>query len=112
MPNLTGLSATGTAPWTSAMDNRLAKNAARREERARIVGKDGHALLAAALDPAAPSWLRQGAAVEILPRVCVQQFYLSAEVVQWPVADHGIPPSVLFLSSPYDTDAHLGRKRT
>ena len=28
-----------------AMDNRLAKNAARREERARIVGQDGHALL-------------------------------------------------------------------
>src|SRR4051794_41410133 len=26
-----------------AMDNRLAKNAARREERARIVGQDGHA---------------------------------------------------------------------
>ena len=43
-----------------AMDSRLAKNAARREERARIVGQDGHALLAAALDPAAPRWLRQG----------------------------------------------------
>ena len=95
-----------------AMDNRLAKNAARREERARIVGQDGHALLAAALDPAAPGWLRQVPAVEILRRVWVQQFYLSAEGVQWRTAEHGIPPSVLFLSSPYDTDAHLGRKRT
>lgn len=37
-----------------AIDDRLAKNAARRAERARIVGQDGHALLAAALDPAAP----------------------------------------------------------
>src|SRR5215217_7592613 len=27
-------------------------------------------------------------------------------------AEHGIPPSALFVSSPYDTDAHLGRKRT
>jgi transposase len=95
-----------------AMDNRLAKNAARREERVRIVGQDGHALLAAALDPAAPSWLRQVPAVEILRRVWVQQFYLSAEGVQWRTAEHGIPPSALFLSSPYDTDAHLGRKRT
>jgi hypothetical protein len=64
-----------------AMDDRLAKNAARRAERARIVGQDGHALLAAALDPAAPSWLRQVPAVEILRRVWVQQFYLSAEGV-------------------------------
>src|SRR3954462_9317374 len=112
MPNLTGLSATGTAPWTSAMDNRLAKNAARREEHVRIVGQDGHALLAAALDPAAPSWLRQVPAVEILRRVWRQQFYLSAGGVQWRTAEHGIPPSALFVSSPYDTDAHLGRKRT
>src|SRR3954463_16268566 len=51
-------------------------------------------------------------AVEILRRVWVQQFYLSAEGVQWRTAEHGIPPSALFVSSPYDTDAHLGRKRT
>ena len=55
-----------------AMDDRLAKNAARREERARTVGGDGHALLAAALDPAAPGWLRQVPAVETLRRVWVQ----------------------------------------
>jgi transposase len=95
-----------------AMDDRLAKNAARRNERARTVGQDGHALLAAALAPAAPGWLRQVPAVEILRRVWVQQFYLSAEGVQWRAAEHGIPPSSLFLSSPHDTDAHLGRKRT
>ncbi len=87
-----------------AFDDRLAKNAARRDERARTIGQDGHALLTAALDPAAPGWLRQVPAVETLRRVWVQQFYLSAE--------HGIPPSSIFLSSPYDIDAHLGRKRT
>jgi len=95
-----------------ATDDRLAKNAARRDERARTVGEDGHALLAAAFDPSAPCWLRQVPAVEILRRVWVQQFYLSAEGVQWRTTEHGIPPSSLFLSSPYDTDAHLGRKRT
>jgi len=95
-----------------AFDDRLAKNAARREERARTVGQDGHALLAAALDPAAPGWLRQVPAVETLRRIWVQQFYLSAEGVPWRTAEHGIPPSSIFLSSPYDIDAHLGRKRT
>ena len=94
-----------------AFDDRLAKNAARREERARTIGQDGHALLAAALDPAAPGWLRQVPAVETLRRVWVQQFYLSADAVQWRTAEHGIPPSSIFLSSPYDTDARLGRKR-
>ncbi len=95
-----------------AFDDRLAKNAARREERARTVGQDGHALLAAALDPAAPGWLRQVPAVETLRRVWVQQFYVSAGGVSWRTAEHGIPPSSIFLSSPYDTDAHLARKRT
>ena len=95
-----------------AFDDRLAKNAARRDERARTVGQDGHALLAAALSPAAPDWLRQVPAVETLRRVWVQQFYLSAEGVQWRTAEHGTPPSALFLSSPYDADAYLARKRT
>ena len=95
-----------------AFDDRLAKNAARRDERARTVGQDGHALLMAAFDPAAPGWLQQVPAVETLRRVWVQQFYLSAEGVSWRTAEHGIPPSALFLSSPHDTDAHLGRKRT
>jgi len=95
-----------------AFDDRLSKNAARRDERARSIGQDGHALLAAALDPEAPGWLRQVPAVETLRRVWVQQFYLSAEGVSWRTAEHGIPPSSIFLSSPYDTDAHLGRKRT
>ena len=95
-----------------AFDDRLAKNAARRDERARTIGQDGHALLTAAFDPAAPGWLRQVPAVETLRRVWVQQFYLSAEGVSWRTAEHGIPPSSIFLSSPYDVDAHLGRKRT
>ena len=52
-----------------AVDDRLAKTPTRWEERARTIGQDGHALLAAALDPAAPSWLWQMPAVEILRRV-------------------------------------------
>ena len=79
-----------------AVDDRLAKNAARRDERAQTVGGDGHALLAAALDPAAPGWLRQVPAAKTLRRVWVQQFYVSAESVQWRTAEHGIPPFSTF----------------
>ena len=57
-------------------------------------------------------WLRQVPAVEVLRRVWVQQFYPSRDGVQWRTAEHGIPPSSIFLSSPCDADAHLGRKRT
>ena len=95
-----------------AMDDRLPRNAARREERGRAIGQDGHALLQAVLDPTAPPWLRQLPAVETLRRVWVQQFYLSAEGVRWRTTVDGIPPAATFLSSPYDPDAHLGRKRT
>ncbi len=95
-----------------AIDDRVAKNAARWEKRARIVGQDGHVLPTAALDPAAQGWLRQVPAVEILRRVWVQQFYVSAEGMSWRTAEHGIPPSPVFLSLPYDTNAHLAHKRT
>ncbi len=95
-----------------AMDDRPPRNAARREERGRAIGQDGHALLQAVLDPTAPPWLRQLPAVETLRRIWVQQFYLSAEGVRWRTTVDGIPPAATFLSSPYDPDAHLGRKRT
>ena len=97
MPSLTGRSVTGTAPLTIAW---------RRTQPAGTSAPGPSARMATR------SWLRQVPAVETLRRVWVQQFYLSAEGVQWRTAEHGIPPSSLFLSSPYDTDAHLSRKRT
>ena len=42
----------------------------------------------------------------------MQQFYLWGEDVHWRSAKEGIPPAALFISSPYDLDAHYARKGT
>jgi len=64
----------------------------------------------------APAWLRAIPAVATLRRVWVQQFYResdgSGERLSWRTDRQGLPPASLFISSPYDPDAHLARKRT
>jgi transposase len=51
-------------------------------------------------------------AVETLRRVWLQNFYQHDDAFQWRTEELGIPPARLFLSSPYDVDAHLGKKGT
>jgi transposase len=63
-------------------------------------------------DPTAPSWLRAIPAVETLRQIWVQQFYVEADALRWRTEQEGIPPSARFISSPYDLDAHLGKKGT
>ena len=92
-------------------DADLPKGQAAREAFAVQVGDDGHALLAAAYAPDAPSWLREVPAVETLRRVWVQQFRLEEGAVRWRAADD-IPPAAVFIGSPYDADAHYARKST
>jgi hypothetical protein len=92
-------------------DADLPKGQAAREALAMLVGGDGHALLAAAYAPDAPSWLRAIPAVETLRRVWVQQFRLQDGAVRWRAADD-IPPAAVFIGSPYDEDAHYARKGT
>jgi transposase len=76
------------------------------------IGADGHALLKAIYAPGAPAWLREIPAVEMLRRIWVQQFYLEDERLYWRTDAQGLPPAARFISSPYDPDAHLARKRT
>ena len=54
---------------------RLPKERAARHALAETIGADGFQVLAAVYAPAAPTWLREVAAVETLRRVWVQQFY-------------------------------------
>ena len=85
-----------------------------REERqahAELVGADGDLLLSALYAADAPPWLREVPAVETLRRVWVQQYYLCGGLVHWRTEKEGIPPARLVVSSPYDPDARLGRKR-
>ncbi|MHB8576774.1 MAG: transposase [Dehalococcoidia bacterium] len=81
-------------------------------ELARTIGADGYALFAALDAPEAPAWLRAVPAVATLRRVWLQNYYQEGGALQWRTDELGIPPASLFLSSPYDLDAHLGKKGT
>jgi len=79
---------------------------------ATTIGRGGAAVLAAIYATEAPEWLRAVPAVHTLQRVWVQQYYTTANALRWRTEVDGIPPARVFISSPYDVEAHLGRKDT
>jgi transposase len=93
-------------------DARLPEGKAARQALAETIGRDGRTLLAAVDDPAAPGWLREIPAIQILRLVWIQQYYIEDGMLRWRTDEHGIPPSSRFISSPYDLDAHLATKGT
>ncbi len=94
-----------------AFDHYIPPGKEERQAHAELVGADGDLLLSAIYADDAPPWLREVPAVETLRRVWVQQYYPRNGVVRWRTAKEGIPPARLVVSSPYDVDARLGRKR-
>jgi transposase len=92
-------------------DERLPKEEQERETLARTIGADGFRLLAAIYAESAPPWLREIPAVEIARQVWVQQYYRDEAGLRWRKGDE-IPPAAQFISSPYDTDARYGKKRS
>ncbi len=94
-----------------AQDDRLPGKKEERRALSETIGADGVALLAAIYSADAPVWLREVPAVDLLRRVWVQNYYQSEGSTRWR-SDDDIPPSSLFLSSPYDQDAHYAKKRT
>jgi transposase len=60
----------------------------------------------------APRWLREVPAVQVLRRVWVQQYYTTKDGMRWRTDTDGVPPAREFINSPYDDEAHLGRKGT
>src|SRR5262249_55665932 len=93
-------------------DSRLPAGQEDRRACARQVGEDGYTLLAAVAAPEAPAWLKEVPAIETLRQVWVQQFYVEAGQVCWRTEAEGIPPSALFISSPYDVEARYAKKHT
>src|ERR1017187_1222848 len=92
---------------------------ARRDELAVAYAKDGYALLEAVYDSAAPAWLREFPAVDVLRRVLLQNYTRTItrdgrEVIRRrekePEGD-GLPPGHARIASPYDLDARWGVKR-
>lgn len=91
---------------------RLPKTKEAQLEFADTIGADGHRLLEATYRADAPHWLREVPAVDILRRVWVQNYLPTGAGVRWRTTEDGLPKASQFVSSPFDTDAHLGRNHT
>jgi transposase len=76
------------------------------------LGQDGVTLLNAIYAANAPAYLRTTPAVETLRRMWIQQYVVIGDRLGWRDEEHGVPPATLFISSPYDVDAHYGKKRS
>jgi transposase len=93
---------------------RLPGSQARRTELASQYGRDGYHLLEAAWAAAAPGWLRDLPAVEVLRQVWVQQYTRGQDgTVRRREAglESGLPPGRSRITSPYDTGARYSQKR-
>jgi transposase len=92
-------------------DYQWPKAAEARQQLSATFAQDGYYLLAAIGDEAAPPWLWQLPAVEVLRQVWVQQFYLDAQhQVHWRTPQES-PPTAQLIHSPYDVEARFSTKR-
>jgi transposase len=92
-------------------DAHLPSSEDKRQQWALTVGADGVALLTAIdTDPDSP-WLSMVPAVVTLRQVWIQNYQRTADTLSWRSNDN-IPPSALYISSPYDVQAHYAKKRT
>jgi transposase len=91
-------------------EGRLPKGKEAQRALADQIGRDGAELLDAISSADAPAGLREVPAVEMLRRIWVQNFLATEAGVRFRTAEDGLPPSARFVSSPYDQDAHLGKK--
>jgi transposase len=92
-------------------ESRLPVGEAERQAWAEVVGQDGSTVLSAVYAASAPAWLREVPAVGILRQVWVQNYQRTEGKLAWRAADN-LPPAALYVSSPYDLDAHYSKKRT
>lgn len=89
---------------------RLPKDKQEQQALAEVFGADGLYLLAQVYADAAPNWLREVPAIEILRRVWVHTFYQECGQVRWRDQDNQPPPAQR-ITSPYDLDARYSTKR-
>jgi transposase len=95
---------------------RLPTSTTKRAELVVGYGTDALVLLRAVGDSAAPPWLRELPAVDVLRRVLVQNYLVTTDAVGREVIrareaeQDGLPPGRTRLTSPYDTDARWAAK--
>jgi len=78
---------------------------------AEVIGADGASVLHAIYDAAAPLFLREIPAVEILRQVWIQNYTWSEGKIGWRSSED-IPPAARYIGSPYDVEAHYSKKRS
>jgi transposase len=76
-----------------------------------VIGADGASLLDAIYDAAAPNFLSEIPAVEILRRVWIQNYTWIDGKLRWRSSED-IPPAARYIGSPYDVEAHYSKKRS
>lgn len=89
---------------------RLPQKEAERLALGEQIGRDGLYLLTQIYAPTSAPELRQLEPVEVLRRVWVQQFYSDDDQTRWRKPGN-TPPGERLLTSPYDPDARLSKKR-
>lgn len=93
-------------------DSHLPEGQDARRALAVTIGEDGVFLLRAVYAANAPVWLRTIPAVEALRRMWMQQYVVIDDTLGWRSEEQGLPPASLFISSPYDVEAHYGKKHS
>ncbi len=92
-------------------DDRLPNSKTERNQMAVMMGHDGNYLLELIWSNSEVEWLRQIEAVEILRLVWIQQFFVDNGVLKLRESSN-CPPSTILISSPYDSDARRGNKKS
>ena len=92
-------------------ESRLPKSEGDRLALAQQIGADGQKVLAACFASLSPGWLREIPAIEVLRQIWVQNYFVEDEQLRWREGGN-LPPAMLFINSPYDPEAHRGKKRT
>ncbi|GHO82576.1 hypothetical protein KSZ_05820 [Dictyobacter formicarum] len=92
-------------------ERRLPSSQHERQELAETIGRDGALLLGVIFEPTAPPLLREIPAITILRQIWVQNYWYEDGQLRWR-SNENIPPSILYIGSPYDCQAHYSKKRS
>ena len=92
-------------------DSRVPVGETERRALAEEIGAQGRQLLDALFQQDAPLWVPHVPAVEVLRQVWVQNYQRINDTVVWR-ASEDIPPASRYIGSPYDEQAHYGKKRS
>ncbi|HEY7419546.1 MAG TPA: IS1182 family transposase [Ktedonobacteraceae bacterium] len=92
-------------------ESRLPSSRTERQELAETIGRDGALLLEALFDPSTPPWLQEVPAIKLLRSIWVQNYWYEDGQLRWRSVEN-IPPSALYIGSPYDREARYSKKRS